>query len=462
MAFVIGSYAMHFFLGRYLSEVEYGVVGTIITIMNFEYIFFTDGIRQGMAKSISSGKWDVRGLIRTGVLFQLLVVGLFFAGTYFGAPLIAAGLGDDSLIPYIRGLAWLLPFTGFYSLSLGILNGHKDFKNEAVIGMIYPVLKLSVIPFVLFVFSDAVFGTEAGFLFAAVSIMLLSVWRVYAGRGQFLKSEAKLSFGEYGKVALNYLLLFCVSTILMNLDTLILKRVSGNDEIVGYYTGVATFAKIPYFLLTAFYTVALPIVTRNYASGELRRAREAIGSMLGIILSLVLPVVTVISAAASWILMLFYKPSYRAGGPALSLLVFAIFFLGMTLVFTMILSAADKKKHIAGISVTMLLLQFLLCPFLTSCFSLTGTALATFITAGGGMLVSGFFTFKTFGCFTYRVHLWTLAGNLTAFPAFLALFHRAAIGNFWVLVLICGICYLPAAAAGAFANGLIAPHRRRR
>ena len=157
-AFVIGSYAMHFFLGRYLSEAQYGMVGTIITIINFEYIFFTDGVRQGMSRSISSLRYDEKHLIRVGLGFQLALIAVFFAGTCFGAPLIAGMLGDMDMVPYIRGVALLLPFTGIYSLALGILNGHKDFKAEAGIGMIYPVLKLSVIPFVMFVFHDAVFG----------------------------------------------------------------------------------------------------------------------------------------------------------------------------------------------------------------------------------------------------------------------------------------------------------------
>lgn len=174
-AFVIGSYAMHFFLGRYLSEAQYGMVGTIITIINFEYIFFTDGVRQGMSRSISSLRYDEKHLIRVGLGFQLALIAVFFAGTCFGAPLIAGMLGDMDMIPYIRGVALLLPFTGIYSLALGILNGHKDFKAEAGIGMIYPVLKLSVIPFVMFVFQDAVFGMEAGFLFAGVLIMVISV-----------------------------------------------------------------------------------------------------------------------------------------------------------------------------------------------------------------------------------------------------------------------------------------------
>ena len=156
ISFVAGSYAMHFFLGRYLPEAEYGIVGTILTIMNFEYIFFTDGVRQGMAKAISMQKYEEKALIRTGLLFQMGIVLVFFAGTYLGAPLIAGALGDMGLTPYIRNLAFLLPFTGLYSLMLGILNGHKCFRAEAGAGILYPILKLSVIPMVLFGFQDAI------------------------------------------------------------------------------------------------------------------------------------------------------------------------------------------------------------------------------------------------------------------------------------------------------------------
>lgn len=454
MSFIVGSYAMHFFLGRYLSEAEYGIVGTIITIMNFEYIFFTDGVRQGMAKSISMEKYREKDLIKTGVLFQLGIVGVFFAATYFGASTIADVLNDARLVPYIRQLAWLLPFTGIYSLSLGILNGHKDFKSEAVIGMIYPVLKLSVIPFVLFVCQDAVLGTELGFLFAAVTIMIISLIQVFRRRSLFYESDIRMEGKEYVKTALNYLLLFCVSTIMMNLDTLILKSVSRDNEIVGYYTGVATFAKIPYYLLTAFYTVALPVVTREYHAGKLKKAEREISSLMTIIFALVFPVITIISAAAPQILSLFYRPSYKRGGNALSFLVFAIAFLGMTLIFTMVLSAADKKRHIAWISIAMICLQAGLAPVLTYYYSLTGTAFATFVTAGVGMLASGFFAVQTFGMFLERKHMLTLLGNLAAFLVFYGFFHTVSFSHFFVLGGACGICYVLAAGTGAWKNRL--------
>lgn len=458
-AFVIGSYAMHFFLGRYLSEAQYGMVGTIITIINFEYIFFTDGVRQGMSRSISSLHYDEKHLIRVGLGFQLALIAVFFAGTCFGAPLIAGMLGDMDMVPYIRGVAFLLPFTGIYSLALGILNGHKDFKAEAGIGMIYPVLKLSVIPFVMFVFHDAVFGMEAGFLFAGVLIMVISVIQVLKKRSAFYTFSEKIKIREYVLVAMNYLLLFCVSTVIMNLDTLILKSVSGNNTLVGYYTGVASFAKIPYFLLTAFYTVALPLITRHYEAGEIREASEEIGSLLDLILALILPAVTVISAAAGHVLALFYKPSYRAGGDALSILIFGTSFLGMTLVFAMILSAASRKKIIAWISAGMLVLEIIFCPMLTSVLSLTGTALATFVTAGTGMLVSAYFTASVYGNFWQKKHTQVLLMNLAAYALFFVLFRYLQFANFFILVAVCGVCYLPVAAVNIWRTGLRLPGR---
>lgn len=458
-AFVIGSYAMHFFLGRYLSEAQYGMVGTIITIINFEYIFFTDGVRQGMSRSISSLRYDEKHLIRVGLGFQLALIAVFFAGTCFGAPLIAGMLGDMDMVPYIRGVAFLLPFTGIYSLALGILNGHKDFKAEAGIGMIYPVLKLSVIPFVMFVFHDAVFGMEAGFLFAGVLIMVISVIQVLKKRSAFYTFSEKIKIREYVLVAMNYLLLFCVSTVIMNLDTLILKSVSGNNTLVGYYTGVASFAKIPYFLLTAFYTVALPLITRHYEAGEIREASEEIGSLLDLILALILPAVTVISAAAGHVLALFYKPSYRAGGDALSILIFGTSFLGMTLVFAMILSAASRKKIIAWISAGMLVLEIIFCPMLTSVLSLTGTALATFVTAGTGMLVSAYFTASVYGNFWQKKHTQVLLMNLAAYALFFVLFRYLQFANFFILVAVCGVCYLPVAAVNIWRTGLRLPGR---
>ena len=454
ISFVAGSYAMHFFLGRYLPEAEYGIVGTILTIMNFEYIFFTDGVRQGMAKAISMQKYEEKALIRTGLLFQMGIVLVFFAGTYLGAPLIAGALGDMGLTPYIRNLAFLLPFTGLYSLMLGILNGHKCFRAEAGAGILYPILKLSVIPMVLFGFQDAIFATQMGFLFAAVLISAFSAVEVFRIRKLAHQAKEHISRMEYFRTATSYLLLFGASTFMMNLDTLILKRVSGDNETVGYYTGVANFAKIPYYLLTAIYTVILPVVTGYYIQGELKRAQEKIGDVMGLVLAFILPVITVVSACSGHLLSIFYRPTYRIGAAALSILIFAIAFLGMALVFSMILSAADQKRTMIILSVGMLILQAVLCVIFTNLWSLTGTAAATFLAAGIGMLLSGSRVISIFGSFWQKKHTLLLCGNLAAYAFMLIFFLKMTVGSFFMLVLFCGLWYLLLAGFGAALLGI--------
>lgn len=459
--FVASSYGIHFFLGRYLSEASYGVVGTIITIMNFEYIFFTDGVRQGMAKAIATGKYNEKQVIKSGLIFQMSLVFLFFVVTFCGAGIISSFLGDESLTPYIRRIAYLLPFTGVQSLMLGILNGHQHFKKEAGLGMIYPILKLSIIPFVAFVFSDSIFATQMGFLVAVVVIAVLSTGAVFLVRKSFIREGEQISYREYISSALGYLLLFGASTVLMNADTLILKRFATNPDDVGYYTGVVNFAKIPYFLLTAIYTVALPVIAELYAKGELEKAKERIGKFMSLSITFVLPGVFVIAAASPYVLSLFYKPSFVAGEYALTFLIIGIMCLGMSLIFSMILSAADHKKTMLIASLLMVCLQFVLCPILSMRYSLSGTAFATLLAAFAGMLVTGYYTVKIFGTFLTKGHVILLMINALCFVGGYVFFHCYTVSNFLELVLICAGIYLPQVLVGAWLSGLLAKRRQR-
>ncbi|MCR4704730.1 MAG: oligosaccharide flippase family protein [Lachnospiraceae bacterium] len=446
IVFVGSSYAIHFFLGRFLPEEVYGTVGTIITIMNFEYIFFTDGVRQGMAKAIASGKYEEKSVLRRGFVFQMFLMAFFFLITFFGAGMIASALGDETLSPYIRRIAYLLPFTGIYSLMLGILNGHQKFLKEAVAGLIYPILKLSIIPFVAFVFADPVLGTENGFLFAVVSIALISGIMAYTASGHGGSGGECISYREYGASTCGYLLLFGASCIMMNADTLILKRFAANAADVGYYTGVVNFAKIPYYLLTAIYTVALPVITELYARGALKEARDRIGKLLSLAIAFVFPGVLVIAAASQHVLSLFYKPQYAAGGTALTYLVIGITCLGMTLIFSMILSAADARRTMIVSSVLMVVSELILCPILTIRCSLTGTALATLLSTAVGMLLTGVFTYRVFGRFLTGIHVASLIMICICFAGEFALFQIYAPQNFIILAALCAGLYLLQAA----------------
>ncbi len=298
-----------------------------------------------------------------------------------------------------------------------------------------------------FVFADPVIGTENGFLFAVVLIALISGAMAFSVAGKEKTEGERISYGEYGASTLGYLLIFGASCIMMNADTLILKRYAVRPADVGYYTGVVNFAKIPYFLLTAIYTVALPVIAELHARGDQQEARSRIGKLVSLALAFVLPGVFVIAAAASHVLALFYKPAFAAGGMALTYLVIGITFLGMTLIFSMILSAADRRRVMVTASVLMVLCELILCPLLAMRYSLTGTAFATLVSTAVGMLLTGVFTIRVFGSFFSGRHAASLLLMAICFAGEIILFQSYAPRNFVMLAALCGGLYLPQAAA---------------
>lgn len=264
IVFVFGSYLLHFYLGKNLTVEEYGIIGTIITIINFNYLFFSNGARQTVSKTIAQNVYDFQDIIKKGCVIQTVIVLIVFIANFKGAAAIASLLGDKKLIQYIKYAAWMIPFTGIYFLCLGILNGFKLFVSEAIIAIAYPLLKLSVIIFVESGFFSPIEGTITGFLIAVIIIAIISLHQVYINKKLYIKKDRSVSYKNFLKTTLSYSVLFSVISLIMNSGTLILKSISQNNTLVGYYTGCTTFGQVPYFLLTAIYLVILPVITKNY------------------------------------------------------------------------------------------------------------------------------------------------------------------------------------------------------
>ena len=62
LLFVVSGYLVHFFLGTTMTPSQYGLIGSIITILDFEYLFLNNGVRQSLSKEISKNKYDIKDL----------------------------------------------------------------------------------------------------------------------------------------------------------------------------------------------------------------------------------------------------------------------------------------------------------------------------------------------------------------------------------------------------------------
>ena len=447
VVFVVSSYLLHYFLGQWVEPAEYGIIGTLLTIINFDYLFFSNGARQTVSKTIAQNKYDVTNLIKMGILFQSAIVLVVFIVNFFGADLIANGLGDNSLSGYIRQVAWLIPFTGIYFLCLGILNGFRLFISEAIIAITYPLLKLSVLVFVGFHLFQPINGTIIGFLFAVALIALISMHQVYLNRSLYHKKGKKIAHMEFFKTTLSYSILFSVISAIMNSGTLILKALSGDNALVGYYTGCTTFGQVPYFLLTAIYLVILPIITQYYNNSDIRGANRTMKDIFLLVFMVLLPVATIISGLSKQILTSFYKEEYSIASSSLSILIWGTFFVGMTIIFNMIISSTNRKRFTTLMSVFILFAQIILCFVLTKYFSIDGTSMSLTIVSGLSMVLSYIYMTKIFGSIFDKKHYFIIIFNAAIFIMLKVISRIFNIHNLVFVIFLCGIIYIAQLAA---------------
>lgn len=454
IAFVLGNFVIQYFLQKILTIEAYGVYGVIIAIINFDYLFLNNGVRQAVSNQITQGNHHIPDLIKKGMGYQLVIIAAVFVVNFFGAPFLAQMLNKQAADPaaiaqltdYIRIAAFIIPFMGVYFVALGVFNGFKLFVIEASIVTLYPILKMIVIPFVAGnMFPDALISIEMGFLFAGIIIMAISLIFLYKKRALYDASMPKIAHKPYIKSAVSFSLLFCIVAIIMNIDTLILKGVSGSNLLTGAYTAAVQWGKASYYLLGAFYIVVLPVVTKYYKENQLAKAATSIRDLLTIILAIVLPVTVIIAASSGTVLTVFASknPEYAIAAPALALLSFGTFCLGMTLVFNMITSAANKKKFTTILSLLMLAAFVVVCVVLTNLFSLTGTGASSLVVCFVTMMVSAVYAKKLFGQFWEKKHFKILIVNAVVFVLTMLVFHFVPVHNLLLLlVLYAGLYFL--------------------
>lgn len=441
IVFVFGSYLLHFYLGKNLTVEEYGIIGTIITIINFNYLFFSNGARQTVSKTIAQNVYDFQDIIKKGCVIQTVIVLIVFIANFKGAAAIASLLGDKKLIQYIKYAAWMIPFTGIYFLCLGILNGFKLFVSEAIIAIAYPLLKLSVIIFVESGFFSPIEGTITGFLIAVIIIAIISLHQVYINKKLYIKKDRSVSYKNFLKTTLSYSVLFSVISLIMNSGTLILKSISQNNTLVGYYTGCTTFGQVPYFLLTAIYLVILPVITKNYNDNNLYKARQIMKEIFLMVLIMLLPIATIIAGFSSQILSSFYNNDYFIAANSMSILIVGTFCLGMTIIFNMIISSTNRKKFTTLLSVIILFAQLILCYFLTKNFSINGTSLSLTIVSIIAMSASYLYLAKLFGRVLERTHFLIILFNIFLFILIKLFSGYIMTNNLLVIILLCTIIY---------------------
>ncbi len=390
VAVILSAYILHFFLGKMMTVEEYGIVGMIINLTNFYYLFLTNGVRQSISKQMSEEMYSNREIVRKGMTIQIVFgVGLGIVN-YLFAPLVANAFGNPALAVYFEMTSFLVPLTALYFGFTGALNGMKLFLLEGIVMIVYPMVRLSAIPFTG-VFPEAKpIGTVIGFILGSLVAAVLAI--IFSYRNKKINFSPlpvkKITYKESTKEALHFMFLFAGVTVLLNLHMLLLTFIKGSEELTGYYTAINNFSLVPYYLVSAVYLVILPFVTESYAKGDSKAAVKMISKNLYYLSIVVLPIVILIAASSETLLGNFYNEQYTVAASSLTILVFGIFFLSLFVVFTVCLNGVNKHKITNLLSALLVVGDVGLLFWLVPIYGMAGAALATLIIGVAGAVLS--------------------------------------------------------------------------
>lgn len=402
--FFVSGYALHYFLGNSMAPAAYGIVGTILTVLDFEYMFVSNGARQSLASQISRHQYDAIDVIKKTVAFQCLVIACFFALNFFGAPVFAYIFGDSSLAFYFKIAGLLVVVNGLQVILLGINDGLQRFGISALLSTFYPIAKLGVIPLIIFVFrNDPVLGVEIGFILAVLAtIMIGCVLLAWNHVPLKRRLPARIPFSEVARHTLGFSFFFIMVSLVLSMDTLIVKAVVRPADMAGYYTGAMNFGKIAYYLLQAFSTVILPVVAHLMGDGHTEEAVQRIRELLLLACAFILPIAVVISASGSSLLSVFYTDDFTVAAPALSCLALSNFFMGMTVIVNMVLNSVKSSRFSDILSIASLVVAIPLFIVAARFGGITAIAVASVTCTGAVMIASLVRAYQRFGCIITR------------------------------------------------------------
>lgn len=442
IVFVLCTYGMHLYLGKNLTATEYGVVGVVISVITINYNFLSNGIRQTASKLLASEKYDEKKIVKTSILWQVLLCIALFLINFCGSELIARFMKASEMAPYIRLTAIMIPFTGIYFVCLGIINGLKRFIVEATIVTIYPMLRLSSVLFVEFFRDDKVIGTIDGFMLAAVGGAIMSALMVVVYFSKMKKRDEVATIKNFLENTSSFLVFFTCITFILNFDMIIVNALVEDSDQVGYYTGAVNFAKVSYYLLSAVYLVVLPTISSFYAKNKKEEARKTITTLLNFVLLFILPIVVIMGASIRSMLTSFYNPDYATISITALVLMWSQFFIGLFVVVNMCISCTKNTIFPTILSIIVMIVDFALCFGLIKAFGIYGAAIGTFVAGGIGCIIALLKINKIWGRVfddkTIRISI----ANLVLFVILLIVSSKILIDNLVLLVAIYGVLYI--------------------
>jgi O-antigen/teichoic acid export membrane protein len=204
----------------------------------------------------------------------------------------------------------------------------------------------------------SVAGAFAGFIAAAVVIMLVAARKMWLAPGQGRFSPARLLVFMGGAVTYTGLI-----NLALSYDSLLLRRFAGAalagqgskaDALVGVYEAVRSLALLPYQALLVVTFVIFPLVSRSTFAEDREATRAYVRQTLRYALIFGAAMAVVLGARPATLLRIFYPAGYGTGAAALPILAAGVVALALLSIAGSIVTASGRPYvAVALVAITL-------------------------------------------------------------------------------------------------------------
>lgn len=394
VVFLISSYALHVFLGRFLGPADYGIIGIILALLTFFRIFLKDGLFHTVSRYTAAYQDHSLSIRGKGLKLQLVFILFLFTVFFISANLIAYFLHDPKFLPYIRLSAFILPPMGIYFIYMASLNGLRLFHKQALGTGFYGVMRfLFVFCLIMagFKIKGAIVGLVMAPLIASILVRHLCISSEPDQKGPFY-----LDIKEIILFATPIVLFSAGLTITMSLDLFLVKSILQKDNLTGFYTAATTIGKLPYHFILAFTLTLFPSISKAHALQKTEQIRNYIRRSVKFISLILIPITIIISITSKDLISLIYSKRFIQASQPLSIIICGYTFLAYFMLFSTVLTAIGRPKVPLYFLFGTLPLDFILNLKFIPRYQLIGASLATSISHLTGMVLSAAYTIKHF------------------------------------------------------------------
>ena len=311
--FPITGFVVAVYLTRTLGPAGYGLYSLLFTIILSASILVSAICRQATIRTIALEE-DWRPAASEALRAHLIIGGIFSAGLFLAAPLVAALLRLPEVTPLLRVFTVEILLFALVSPHRLALIARGLFRSRAFLGYVYRIGRMVFIVS-LVAAGLSVEGAILGNILASCLELLFARRLVPIPWSLARRIDLKNLF----RLALPLMAYDLCFEFIFRADIFLLRLFGGEKETVGYYAAAQMAASLPLFLTITLSSVVLSTATRLRRDGDHASFHELARRLLKYLL-LLLPFSAIVSGSAGSIMTLLFGQPYARAADILAVL----------------------------------------------------------------------------------------------------------------------------------------------